>query len=90
MLAVDQIRKDDDLDFELDNYYDKDLDNDLYNDLEWLINTSVGQQKVGNQIPFWLRHNVQYGDAGGISDNSKIKRDYLDDNLDFDRWSRAG
>ena len=34
MLAVDQIRKDDDLDFELDNYYDKDLDNDLYNDLE--------------------------------------------------------
>ena len=56
MLAVDQIRKDDDLDFELDNYYDKDLDNDLDNDLEWLINTSVGQQKVGNQIPFWLRH----------------------------------
>ena len=32
---------------------------------------------------------VQYGDAGGISDNSKIKRDYLDDNLDFDRGSRA-
>ena len=32
MLAVDQIRKDDDLDFELDNYYDKGLDNDLYND----------------------------------------------------------
>ena len=29
MLAVDQIRKDDDLDFEVDNHYDKDLDNDL-------------------------------------------------------------
>ena len=56
MLAVDQIRKDDDLDFEVDNYYDKDLDNDLDNDLEWLINTSVGQRNVGNQIYFWLRH----------------------------------